>query len=605
MKNIDYSAVKITGGYWQKRQQVNADVTVKAIYERFAETHRFDALKCEWKDGDPDMPHIFWDSDVAKWIEGTSYVLNSKDDEKAVEIIEESIDRIIENSDENGYFNSHFLVTEQENRFKKRDCHELYCAGHLMEAAVAYYNTTGRDRFLKAMCKYADYIEKVFKIEKSAAFVTPGHPELELALMKLYEATGETRYKDLAKYFIDEHGRHPKDAKYLGDWANEYYNQDEMPIKDRSTAEGHSVRAMYLMSGAADVAYEYNDAELKAACERVFDNIIKKRMYITGGVGSTNIGEAFSIDYDLPNRTAYTETCAAIALAFFAERMLKFGANAKYADVVEKVIYNGALSGVSLDGKSFFYENPLEIDPDFNNVNTSTTQKERFPITGRLEYFGCSCCPPNILRFIASMSGFMYSEDESTVYVHQYINSCADFDNTKIEMTTEYPKDGKITIKCMSDKNYIAVRIPCWCKSFTLNRSYEIKDGYAYIKLDGSDEIELNLDMPVCFMAANKRVHDDAGRVAVMRGPVVYCAEGIDNGKDLRSISITLDAKFEITDSELLLPVLKTTAYRPKENDSLYYEAGDDYSEIPLTLIPYYAFANRHETEMIIWLLRK
>lgn len=604
MKNIEFSDIEITGGYWKTRQEINSSVTLKSVYERFQETHRFDALACDWKNGEPNKPHIFWDSDVAKWIEGAAYILNAKNDAGIAEMIEHAIDCIIENSDENGYFNSHYLVTEQGERFRHRDCHELYCAGHLFEAAVAYYEITGKDRFLMAMCKYADYIEKVFKIEKSAAFTTPGHPEIELALMRLYKVTGEKRYSDLAKYFIDEHGKHTNDKVY-NELKNEYYNQDEMPIKDRETAEGHCVRALYLMCGAADVAYEYGDDELKKACERFFDNIVGKRMYITGGVGSTSLGEAFTVDYDLPNRTAYTETCAAISLAMFANRMLKFGADSKYADIVEKTIYNGVMSGVSIDGKSFFYENPLEIDPDFNHVNTCTKQKERFPITQRLEVFQCSCCPPNILRFIASVAGFLYSFDDDTVYVHQYMDSKTDAHGIKIEQKTEYPKNGRITVKCDADKKFIAFRIPCWCKSFTVNRDYVMKNGYAYVSLGGKDQLEIEFDMPVRLMAANRRVHSDAGRIAVMRGPVVYCVEGVDNGADLKSVVLDINAEFEIKNSELLLPVLKTTAHRPTENESLYYDAGEDYEEIPLTLIPYYAFANRGETEMQIWLLRK
>ena len=604
MQNIGFSDIEITGGYWKKRQDINSTVTLNSVYERFRETHRFDALKCKWKNGEPDMPHIFWDSDVAKWIEGAAYILKTGDDERITEIIESAIDCIIENSDDNGYFNSHYLVTEQNRRFCDRSCHELYCAGHLFEAAVAYYEITGKDRFLNAMCKYADYIEKVFRTDKSAAFTTPGHPEIELALMQLYKATGEKRYADLAKYFIDEHGKTPDSGNYY-DWVNEHYNQDEMPIRDRETADGHCVRALYLMCGAADVAEEYGDDELKKACERFFDNIVNKRMYITGGVGSTYMGEAFTVDYDLPNRTAYAETCASISLAMFANRMLKFGADSKYADIVEKAIYNGVMSGVSLDGKSFFYENPLEIDPFFNSINTSTKQKERFPITQRLEVFDCSCCPPNILRFIGSIAGFLYSFDDETVYVHQYMDSKADVSGIKIVQKTQYPANGKITVECEAKNKYIALRIPGWCRSFTINRSYYVKNGYAYIALDGRGEIELEFDMPAKIIAANRRVHASAGRVVVMRGPVVYCAEGVDNGSDIKSIALDINSEFELKESEFLLPVLKTTAYQIRETESLYYEAGGDYEEIPFTLIPYYAFANRGESEMQVWILRK
>ena len=604
MNNIEFSDVKITGGYWKARQDINRSVTLKAVYDRFNETGRFEALKCDLRDGDTNIPHIFWDSDVAKWIEGASYILHSEKNDQAVEIIENAIDLIIKNSDENGYFNSHFLVAEKENRFRLRECHELYCAGHLIEAAVAYYELTGKDRFLNAVKKYADYIERAFKIDNTAAFITPGHPEIELALVRLYKATGEKRYIELAKYFIDKRGNCDEPGIYT-DWANEYYSQDEIPVRERKTAEGHCVRALYLMCASADIAYIYKDNDLKTACERFFDSIVNKRMYITGGVGSSNMGESFTIDYDLPNRTAYAETCAAISLAMFAERMLKFGADSRYSDIIERTMYNGIMSGISLDGKSFFYENPLEIDPDFNNINTSTKVKERFPITQRVEVFDCSCCPPNIMRFVASISGLIYGFDDNTVYINQYMNSEGDVNGIKISQKTDYPNNGKITVRCNSNKKQIAFRIPCWCKSFNINKKYSIKNGYAYVDLDSEENIELELDMPVRIISANRRIHSDAGRIAVMRGPVVYCAEGIDNGADIKSIALPAESVFELAESEFLLPILKTEAYRPFESDSLYYEAVDDYEKIPLTLIPYYAFANRGESEMQVWLLRK
>ena len=604
MNNIEFSDVKITGGYWKARQDINCSVTLKAVYDRFNETGRFEALKCDLRDGDTNIPHIFWDSDVAKWIEGASYILHSEKNDQAVEIIENAIDLIIKNSDENGYFNSHFLVAEKENRFRLRECHELYCAGHLIEAAVAYYELTGKDRFLNAVKKYADYIERAFKIDNTAAFITPGHPEIELALVRLYKATGEKRYIELAKYFIDKRGNCDEPGIYT-DWANEYYSQDEIPVRERKTAEGHCVRALYLMCAAADIAYIYKDNDLKTACERFFDSIVNKRMYITGGVGSSNMGESFTIDYDLPNRTAYAETCAAISLAMFAERMLKFGADSRYSDIIERTMYNGIMSGISLDGKSFFYENPLEIDPDFNNINTSTKVKERFPITQRVEVFDCSCCPPNIMRFVASISGLIYGFDDNTVYINQYMNSEGDVNGIKISQKTDYPNNGKITVRCNSNKKQIAFRIPCWCKSFNINKKYSIKNGYAYVDLDSEENIELELDMPVRIISANRRIHSDAGRIAVMRGPVVYCAEGIDNGADIKSIALPAESVFELAESEFLLPILKTEAYRPFESDSHYYEAVDDYEKIPLTLIPYYAFANRGESEMQVWLLRK
>ena len=604
MERIRFYNTDITGGFWKEKQDMVRNSTVTAVFNRFYDTYRFEALKCDTSEGLPYKPHIYWDSDVAKWMEGVAYLISKQPDEALLKIVEDSIDLIIKNADEHGYFNSHFLVTEQDMRFKNRSWHELYCAGHLIEAAVAYKEATGRDDFLRAMCKFADYIEKVFLKEKSAAFNTPGHPELELALVKLYEATGERRYLELSKYFIDEHGKKGSDgAPYP--WCQSAYNQDEMPLRDRNTIDGHSVRAFYLYSGAADIALRYNDKELADACRRVFDNAYNKRMYVTGGFGSTHIGEAFTVDYDLPSRNAYAETCAAISMVYFASRMLLLENDRKYADCIERIIYNGFLSGVSLDGKAFFYENPLEIDPDFNNVNYSTKDKQRMPITQRKEVFDCSCCPPNIVRFIPSIGDYMYTYDDNTLYVHQYMESKMSLGSMTAEQSTDYPRNGNITLKINSEGRKIALRIPAWCRSFTLNVPYVMVNGYATVE-PTDESIELSLDMPVTLVRANNRVHDCAGRVAVMRGPVVYCAEGVDNGKDLKNLRISASSEFTLGDSELLLPKLHTVAYMPKATDELYsFVTADDYVELPLTLIPYYAFANRGETEMYVWLLEK
>lgn len=427
MKSIPFSDVRINHGFWKIKQDMIRETTVGSIYRRFQETNRFDAIRCRWKEEGRYEAHIFWDSDVAKWIEGVSYLLAHQGDSALEEIVDGVVEEFIKNQDEDGYFNSYYLVTRQDERFQNRTDHELYCAGHWMEAAAAYYHATGKNRFLKAVCRYADYIERVFKHERSAGFTTPGHPEIELALVRLYEATGEKRYLELSKFFIDKHGLHENDEKRY-DFANELYNQDDIPLRDRSTAEGHCVRALYLFCGMADIAERYADTALADACRRCFDNIVNKRMYITGGVGSTHLGEAFSIDYDLPNRTAYAETCAAISLVMFARRMQRLEPNAIYGDAVERALYNGVLSGISMDGSSFFYENPLEIVPKFNNVNSSTTIKEHFPITQRVEVFDCSCCPPNIMRLIASVGDYLYTYDADTLYIHQYIDSEADSD---------------------------------------------------------------------------------------------------------------------------------------------------------------------------------
>ena len=606
MQHIEFSDIEINDGFWKIKQDMVRESTVSAVYDRFRDTHRFDALSCTWKPGDPNRPHIFWDSDVAKWMEGVSYLLLEKRDEKLEVIIDQAVQNIVKNSDADGYFNSHFLVTDQEKRFKNRDCHELYCAGHLMEAACAYYEATGKDAFLKAMCRFADDIERVFKKEKSAAFTTPGHPEIELALVRLYETTGEKRYLALAKFFIDEHGCGKDDADTAFLLGNELYNQDEMPLRERTTAEGHCVRALYLFCGMADIAEKYNDDALRKACQRVFDDMVNKKMYITGGVGATYIGEAFSVPYYLPNRTAYSETCAAIAMALFCRRMQTLDPHAKYADVAERVIYNGFLSGISMNGREFFYENPLEIDIDFNDLNPSTHEKERFPITQRKAVFDCSCCPPNVVRFIPSIADLMYHYDDETLYVNQYMDSSAACDGIKITQTTAYPADGVITITCSAPQKYLALRIPAWCRSFQINADYEMKNGYAYVRLLGETEIQLCLDMPVVCVKANRRVHENAGRIAVMRGPLVYCAESVDNGKDLRSVKIDTDAPFTLGDNEFILPSITAHAYREKESDRLYAPLDESEEEaMTLRLIPYYAFANRGAAEMLVWFLKK
>ena len=603
MKNIDCKKIKINDGFWKIKQDMVNDITLKSVYERFKETHRFDALDCTWKEGDPDMPHVFWDSDIAKWIESVGYNAFAYDNDELIKIVDESVEKIIKNRDENGYFNSHFLVTGE--RFTVRNEHELYCAGHLMEAAVAYYKATGKRALLDVMCKYADYIEKVFIKEQSAEFMTPGHPEIELALVKLYEVTGEKRYLEMSKFFIDNHGANDKD-KELYPGCHLLYNQDEKPIRERDTADGHCVRALYLLAGAADIAYLYDDKELFEATERCFENVVNKRMYITGATGSTCHGESFTIDYDLPNRDAYAETCAAISLAFFANRMIRLNADSKYADAVEKVMYNGALSGISMDGKGFLYDNPLEIDVDFNNVHPCTNGGRRYPITQRKEVFDCSCCPPNVTRFIAGIGEYMYSYNEDTLFINQYIASETQTDNLKITQKTQYPSSGDVKITLENNtKKYIALRIPGWCKDFSVNKEYTLKKGYAYIESEKDDEIIINFNMPVRFISANKKVHTNSGRVAIMRGPVVYCLEGVDNGKDLTALKVDIKGKTQVADGEFIVPDIIAEGFKETENDNLYYDATDEYIGTSLRFIPYYAYANRGETDMLVWVLKK
>ncbi len=597
-KAVDYRNVHITDGFWKDRQELNHHVTAQAVYDRFSDSHRFEALDCTWNEKMKYEPHIYWDSDVAKWMEGAAYVIAQTGDEKLTALVEKAIDAVTANQEETGYFNSYFLVKEKEMRFKNRNWHELYCAGHFMEAACAYYQATGRDRFLKAMCKYADYIYDTFVLYQSASFMTPGHPEIELALVKLYDVTGNEKYLELSKFFLDMRGRNVKDTPIS---STKYNAQDHLPITEQTTPEGHSVRAMYLFCGAADIARRCHDEAYRKACEAVFDSTVSRRMYITGGIGSTNLGEAFTTDYFLPNDTAYTETCAAISLAMFASRMTLLHPDAKYADVVERVLYNGFLSGVSLDGKSFFYTNPLEIDPNFASVNTSTANKRYVPIMQRVELFSCSCCPPNVFRFVASLGGLLYTHSEDTLYVHQFAESTAHVNGATITQSTAYPVDGTVSIRVAGERfAKIAVRIPGWCPSFSANRTYEMQNGYAVFA--AGEDITLHFAMDVALYQANANVQNNAGCVAVARGPVVYCMEEVDNGRHLKSLLLGSRAQFTVKYNELFhLPTLHTTALRKKEQDSLYALFSDAYETVPVTFIPYYAFANRGVSEMLVW----
>ena len=602
IKTVDFSKTEITGGFWKQKQEMVRKTSIKAVYDRFKDTGRFDAFKCDWKEGMPLKPHYFWDSDVAKWIEGVAYITEKKKSPRLEKLADETIDLIEKNQGDDGYFNIYFTVVDPESRFKNRDWHELYCAGHLMEAAVAYYKATGKRKLLDVMCKYADYIEKRFKIDQDTGFSTPGHEEIELALVRLYEATGEKRYFELSEFFINNRGvRKENDPN----WMLNSYNQSHLPVREQTTAEGHAVRAVYLYCGMADIAYHTGEEELKKACETLFDNIVEKRMYITGGIGSSSCGEAFTEDYDLSNLLAYTETCAALGLALFANRMLRFEADSKYSDTVERVIYNGFMSSTSLDGKSFFYENPLEIIPYLHTRDKSNNNKKiHWPQMQRSEVFGCSCCPPNIVRFIPSIANMLYTDDGETLYVHQFMQSRTEIERDgkvlTVEQKTKYPENGKVEIKISGGDTRVAVRIPGWYDGY----EGETVKGYAYFDVKDGQTLIFDFKMRVKLIEARPEAVFDCGKFAVMRGPVVYCMEAADNGEILRDIRLSSRSRFKYgKHEELGVPKLTVKAYRRKrdERSPMYYERKEELVEIEATLIPYYAFANRGAMEMQVW----
>lgn len=598
MKRVDFTSTKITGGFWKEWQDTVKNVTVNAVYDRFCDTGRFEAFKFD-KNGV--KPHIFWDSDVAKWIEGAAYIISQNSAPHLEKIIDELVLLIEKNQDENGYFNIYHTVIEPENRFKRRDNHELYCAGHFIEAAIAYHNATGKSKLLELMLKYVDHIESRFVKLKDTVFSTPGHEEIELALFKLYEHTGDKKHLDLAKFFVDTRGhRIEDDTDY---WGDTIYNQSHKPVREQLTAHGHAVRAVYLYCAMADYARTCNDEELLKACKSLFDDITTKKMYVTGGIGSSYLGEAFTVDYDLPNRVSYTETCAAIGLILFANRMLLIEPERKYADVIERALYNGMLSGVSIDGKGFFYTNPLEIMPYMRTRNECVRENhEWLPITQRVEVFECSCCPPNIVRFFPSVANLLYTVDDASLYVHQFMQSesviAQNGNKLNIKQETNYPYDGRVKITVSGGSTRLVVRIPGWSDA-----KYDVNEnGYACFDVSDGESIELDFEMKPFFVEANPNVANNCAKYAVQNGPIIYCTESIDNGANIRDIRLDSSAEFEVCfDGALNTQVLKIYAYRRKSSSELYYKLGNDLVKFKATLIPYYAFANRGESEMLVW----
>lgn len=617
-ESVSFENISLMNGFWHNRQKINEDVTVDAVYKRFSETGRIDALKGDWKEGRPNKPHIFWESDIAKWIEGAAYKLQKERDPDLEKKIDEIVDYMEAYQSEDGYLNIYFTVVEPDARFIRCTDHELYCAGHLIEAAIAYHNATGKDKLLRIVKRYIQLIDRVFRVEQSAAFDTPGHQEIELALYKLYKYTGQEKYLTLVEYFIETRGRSDRDETY--DFADLDYMQAHLPVREQFTAEGHCVRAIYLYSAMADLALEKQDEALYKACDTLFENITERRMYITGGVGSTHRGEAFTFDYNLPEYTAYAETCGSIALALFARRMWLINPDNKYADIAELAIYNTALAGISFSGDSFFYENPLATDPRRNDFNDTRRPglKEHLPLLERAKIFDCSCCPPNILRFIQSIGDFMYSTSGDTVHAHCYMDGYAKIPlekgDARIYQRTEYPYDGRVVFDVEAGGGFrLAVRIPGWARSFniTLNGDlcpYSLKDGYAYIDrdLEDGDKIILELAMPVKVIEANPLVYDVCGRAAIKRGPIVYCAEGVDNEFNLRDVRINRETKWELQEQLIADTPVKSIvgpAKIRKNIRNLYSQNPVALKDVTLKLIPYYARANRGRSQMNIWFL--
>jgi DUF1680 family protein len=626
LRPVPSSRVTIADNVWAPRIRVNREETLPVEYRICKDTGRIDCFKLDWKPGQP-APHIFWDSDVAKWIEAACYSLVTNPDPALLKRVDETVDLVVSAQQPDGYLNVHFTVVEPEKRFANlQEWHEMYCMGHLMEAAVAHFNATGSRKFLDAMCRCADLLGRVFGPGEGQKHGYCGHPEIELALVKLARASGNPRYLELAKFFVDQRGTQPhyyeqerreleRRGISLWGWYRAGYDgcQAHRPIREMKDAEGHAVRAMYLFAGVADVAAATGDVDLLAAARRVFDSVAERRMYITGGIGSSPHGERFSYDYDLPNESSYAETCAAIALVFFAHRMVQIDADSKYTDAMERALYNGVISGVGLDGKTFLYANPLSVYP---RTGVSATN---FP-PARQEWFDCACCPPNVARLLASLGDYVYSETAGRLYVHLYARggmktTLGDVD-VAIGQDTRYPWDGKVMLKVDPSspaKFALLLRIPGWARKHILKingKTVAAKVVKGYARLDRTwlpgDRVELSLDMPIEIIQASPLVRQGCGRFALQRGPVVYCLEQADNGADLADMVLNRKGMTTKYESGLLGGVMTIVGKALRRDPAawkrgLYRPVDGKVRKCKVKAIPYATWGNRKPGEMLVW----
>ena len=571
---------------------------------------------------------VFQDSDAAKWLEGAAYSLAQYPDAELEKRCDEIIDLIGEAQHEDGYLNTYFTVKEPDKRWTNlHEAHELYCAGHMIEAAVAYAECTGKTKLLEIMCRMADHIYRHFIEDGAEGY--PGHPEIELALMRLYRCTGEDKYKELALHFINVRGVNndyyvqEKQKHKWTVWGNDpidkEYAQNAAPVRMQGKATGHAVRAVYLYTGMADVALETGDDSLTSACKTLWINITQCRMYVTGAIGSAYEGEAFTKDYHLPNDTAYAETCAAIGLIFFSNKMLYLERDGKYADVMERALYNCVLAGMQLDGTRFFYVNPLEVLPGISGE--AQTHRHTLPV--RPKWFACACCPPNVARLLSSISEYAWHAVSGTLFSNLYVGGTLDVSDMfggKITLHTEYPYDNKVEYhfepKSESMAVSLAIRIPAWSENTVIRLNnqvaeYEMRDGYAYLygEFRDKDVVMVELDMAARKIYTSSRVSANTGKAAIERGPLVYCAEGVDNENNILSLSLKRGGA--ITVGEYLpdklcgIRELYAEGYKEANREELYSYEAPVAEACTITLVPYYAWGNRGLNQMRVWIPEK
>ena len=571
---------------------------------------------------------VFQDTDLYKWLESVAYTIAGGKGGQFEPLADEVIELVGRAQEPDGYLNTYFTVNAPERKWKNLiEGHELYTAGHMIEAAVAYYYATGKTAFLEIAKKNADLIGKVFGRGESQRRGYPGHQEIELALVKLYRVTGEQKYLDTAKYFIEERGTQPN---YLAEELRERggfeffpdlqdydlaYSQADIPPVEQTKAQGHSVRDMYMCAAMADLAGECEDERLLKACKAIWENMTQRQMYITGGIGTSGFRERFTTDYDLPNATNYSETCASIGLMMFGQRLSAVTGDAGYYDSVERALYNTVLAGINIEGDRYFYVNPLEVVPEFCTQHTYMNHVK--PI--RQKWFSIACCPPNVARTLASLGQYVYAQEDDSILIHQFISSEVQTETkdgkTALKMDSTLMQDGKVSIQAETEKGCsLKIRIPAYAENWKLlsgekEEKPEIQNGYITVALPaGTHAITLNLDIHPRWVAANDQVRADAGKAALVKGPIVYCLEEVENGKLLSQVCVkpNEEVKEEASPEGLVgnLPALTYPGTRIKNaglGDQLYGALKIEKEATQLTAIPYCLWNNRGEGEMLVW----
>ncbi|MBP1540018.1 MAG: glycoside hydrolase family 127 protein [Prevotella sp.] len=581
IKQVDFSNVKIIDSFWSPQLENNVKATIPVCIDQIEnKTGRIQNFVNAARKEGKHSGIFFDDSDVYKAMEGYAYSLINHPDAQLEAKVDDWTAKIAAAQQPDGYLNTFYTLTGLDKRWTDMDKHEMYCAGHLLEAGVAYYKATGKRQLLDVGQRMVDYMMTVFGPGKR--HWVPGHEEIELALVKLFETTGEKKYLDFAHWLLEQRGRGYGSNNPENNTWNPIYYQDSEPVAQQYSISGHAVRSMYLFCGMADVAAYKHDTGYLDALDGLWDDVVGRNMYITGGIGSSGRNEGFTVDYDLPNLEAYCETCASIGMVLWNHRMNQFSGDGKYVDVLERAIYNGVISGISLKGDRFFYVNPLASEGNHH----------------RKEWYGCACCPSNVCRFIPSMGNYIYGTSDDALWVNLYIGNEATIrmgdSDVSVEMTTGYPWTETTQLKiCNAMDRAVKLRIPGWSKSYQLKVNGKsvkttTEKGYATIRRHwkAGDRIELTLPMPVEKMSADPRVREDQGKLAVQRGPIVYCAEQADNA-DVDDIRLSEKTTFQTSfQKDMLGGIVKITGRT----------AGKSF-----TLIPYYTWDNREAGKMRVW----